>query len=113
MGVVAEMADDALVMYAGKVVEYNNADAVFSNPRHPYTQGLLKAIPHINDKVDMLYTIDGTVPTLANMPKGCRFADRCPSCMEKCYEKEPPMLNTCGGQVRCWLYEPDNTGAIK
>lgn len=113
MGVVAEMADDALVMYAGKVVEYNNADAIFTSPQHPYTQGLLKAIPHINEKVEMLYSITGTVPTLVNMPKGCRFADRCPYCMDKCKVAEPPMLDACGGKVRCWLYGADNTGVSR
>ncbi len=107
MGVVAEMADDTLVMYAGKVVEYNNADEIFRNPQHPYTRGLLKSIPHINDSVEMLPTIEGTVPTIVNMPKGCRFADRCPSCTQKCKEQDSPLFDVNGGKVRCWLYEKD------
>lgn len=105
MGVVAEVADDTLVMYAGQVVEYNTADAIFGQPLHPYTKGLLQSIPHIGESVEMLPTIDGTVPTLANMPKGCRFADRCPHCDARCKESAPPLFDCNGGQVRCWLYE--------
>ena len=105
MGVVAEMADDALVMYAGQVVEYNRADDIFSSPKHPYTQGLLRSIPHIGNAVDMLPTIEGTVPTLGNMPKGCRFAERCPYRTARCTQESPPMFEHAGGQVRCFLYE--------
>lgn len=105
MGVVAEMADDALIMYAGNVVEYNSADNIFANPLHPYTKGLLQSIPHIKESVEMLPTIEGVVPTLANMPKGCRFADRCQHCTERCKQDCPPLFEVNGGQVRCWLYE--------
>ncbi|MDO4543488.1 MAG: ABC transporter ATP-binding protein [Clostridia bacterium] len=110
MGVIAEVADDTLVMYAGKVVEYNDADSVFERPMHPYTQGLLQSIPHINKKVEMLPTIEGNVPMLGNMPKGCRFADRCLHCMARCREQDPPMVKHGGGEVRCFLYGSD-TGA--
>ena len=110
MGVVAEMADDTLVMYAGQVLEYNTADAIFEYPLHPYTQGLLRSIPHINDNVELLPTIEGTVPSLTNMPAGCRFADRCPYCNSRCEAENPPLFNRGGGQVRCWLYEQQNGG---
>ncbi|HPY45245.1 MAG TPA: ABC transporter ATP-binding protein [Sphaerochaeta sp.] len=107
MGVVAEMADDTLVMYAGKVVEYNNTDEIFRNPQHPYTRGLLKSIPHIKESVEMLPTIKGTVPTLTNMPDGCRFSNRCPYCFEKCKEIDAPLFEMNGGLTRCWLYGKD------
>lgn len=107
MGVVAEMADDTLVMYAGKVVEYNNTDEIFRNPQHPYTRGLLKSIPHIHDSVEMLPTIEGTVPTLTHMPDGCRFSNRCPYCSEKCKKIDSPLFEMNGGLTRCWLYGKD------
>lgn len=107
MGVVAEVADYAMVMYAGKVVEYNSVTELFSSPKHPYTQGLLQAIPRFDMEVDELYTIKGNVPILQNIPVGCRFADRCQYCQPQCRIADSPLFR-CGevGTVRCWLYAP-------
>ena len=79
MGVVAETADNILVLYAGKVVEYGSVKEIFNAPKHPYTQGLLSSIPPLEEDVEELNTIDGTVPAPGQMPSGCRFAPRCPN----------------------------------
>lgn len=106
MGVVAKIADDIMVMYAGKVVEKNTAENIFDHTKHPYTQGLLKSIPRLDQDSDKLFTIEGQVPSLSNMGTGCRFASRCPYCTEKCKNEEPPLKDTKdGGQVRCFRYE--------
>ncbi|MGN0774642.1 MAG: ABC transporter ATP-binding protein [Candidatus Ventricola sp.] len=105
MGVVAEMADSIMVMYAGQVVEYGTARQIFRNPLHPYTQGLLASIPRLDKDSERLYAIPGTVPSLNAMPSGCRFCVRCNCAMDVCREKNPPMFETPEGQqVRCWKY---------
>lgn len=109
MGVVAEMADNVLVMYAGQGVEYAPVNDIFAKPLHPYTQGLLKSIPKLNEKVDRLYAIKGSVPSAVNFPKGCRFAPRCEHCMEICKETNPDLFEVEGGRkVRCHLYAKGN-----
>lgn len=106
MGVVAEMADYVLVMYAGKEMEYADVSSLFSNPLHPYTDGLLKSIPRLSQSSDEeLYTIHGNVPDLSHMPAGCRFSTRCPYAKGKCFETEPPFFSVEGHHVRCWKYE--------
>ncbi|MGG3624255.1 ABC transporter ATP-binding protein [Bacillus gobiensis] len=109
LGVIAEMADKVLVMYAGQVVEEANVFTLFDDPKHPYTKGLMQSIPHLeSDKHERLYSIPGTVPTIQNMPKGCRFHTRCPHAMEKCLEEKPQLDSLAGKEahkVRCWLYE--------
>ena len=104
MGVVAESTDHVLVMYAGQVVESNSTENIFNHPLHPYTQGLLKAIPRPDEDTDTLYTIPGRVPTLEEMPSGCRFAERCPYATEKCVSQGPKLVSHGEGQVRCWKY---------
>lgn len=105
MGIVAEMADDVMVMYAGKAVEYGTLSQIFDNPLHPYTIGLLKSIPKLHgDTTQRLYTIHGTVPGLDEMPKGCRFYDRCEYAQKRCQEEDPGMRNESGHQVRCIRY---------
>jgi peptide/nickel transport system ATP-binding protein len=105
LGVVAEMADNILVMYAGKVVEYAPVEALFESPKMPYTQGLLASIPMLGVIKDQLDTIPGSVPNLVNLPPGCRFANRCPYRMTRCDKEEPPLIKLEGGRlVRCWLY---------
>ena len=86
LGVVAEMADEVAVMYAGKVVEMGTADQIFDEPKHPYTQGLLRALPPLKRQPEgaRLEAIPGTVPSLANLPRGCAFADRCPRVTDQC-----------------------------
>ena len=104
-GVVAEMADNIMVMYAGQVVEYGTARQIFANPLHPYTRGLLASIPRLDKDSERLYAIDGTVPSLDALPKGCRFCVRCNCSMDICKEKCPPVFESPDGQqVRCWKY---------
>lgn len=104
MGVVAETADDVIVMYAGQVVERNSVSALFTNPMHPYTQGLLSSLPAIGGNQYRLYSIEGTVPSLGNMPAGCRFAERCSHKTAQCLENIP-LYERDGGGVRCALYK--------
>jgi len=105
IGVVAEMADEVVVMYTGKVVEHGTVHQVLKAPKHPYTVGLLNSIPTIGQKGHRLNVIPGTVPSPLNLPKGCPFAPRCPHAMAVCRE-ERPSLKTLddGSEVRCWLY---------
>lgn len=104
MGVSAEVSDYVMVMYAGKVVEYDTTTNIFHHPMHPYTIGLLNSIPRLNKEQKRLDTIEGTVPSLTNMPKGCRYCTRCPECMDICREKDPGLLEVDGRKVRCWKY---------
>jgi peptide/nickel transport system ATP-binding protein len=106
LGVVAEMVDRVIVMYAGQVVEEGDVFELFKNPKHPYTKGLMKSTPKIQELKDELDSIEGTVPTPSNMPRGCRFHPRCPYAMEKCVSMNPELLEVKQDyQVRCWLHE--------
>lgn len=105
MGVVAEMADRIVVMYAGMFVECSSKKDLFTNPLHPYTRGLLTAIPRKDMDIERLNVIEGTVPTLTDMPKGCRFYDRCKSRMERCENELPPMYAHGDSSVRCFLFD--------
>ncbi len=105
LGVIAETADEVAVMYVGRVVETGTAAEVLEDPLHPYTQALLRSIPKIGRR-DRLRPIEGTVPSLYELPKGCKFADRCPSVMPLCRSKDPPAFGIGQGrEVRCWLHE--------
>lgn len=105
MGVVAEMADRVAVMYAGKIVEIGSVDQIFKNPLHPYTQGLLKAVPNPLARIEKLETIPGTVPNLITPPSGCRFHPRCPRVMGICKEEMPKLKEMEPGHfVACHLY---------
>ncbi|WP_320938941.1 ABC transporter ATP-binding protein [Lysinibacillus capsici] len=111
LGVVAEMCDEVIIMYAGKIVEKTNVDNLFHNPQHPYTKLLMASIPRIDEEVEKLTTIQGIVPSLKNMPQiGCRFVDRCPSAMPDC-SKVTPQLSFIddGHEVSCLLYESCDT----
>jgi peptide/nickel transport system ATP-binding protein len=92
LGVVAEICDDVAVMYAGEVVEQAPVDALFDLPQHPYTVGLLGAIPRLDRSADRLATIDGMVPNMATLPAGCRFAPRCPFADDRCRRERPPIV---------------------
>ena len=106
MGVVAEMADHVLVMYAGKGVEYGTAEDIFDHPLHPYTVGLLESIPKLGSgREEHLHTIEGTVPGLDEMPEGCRFCTRCPYVEERCRKADPGMRERNGHRVRCYRWE--------
>ena len=105
MGVVAEMADRVAVMYAGKIVEIGSVDQIFKNPLHPYTKGLLRAVPNPLAKIERLEAIPGTVPNLITPPKGCRFHPRCPYATERCRSEVPKLKELEPGHfVACHLY---------
>ncbi len=109
LGVVAEMADKVVVVYAGQVVEQSNVKDLFNKPVHPYTEALLKSIPKIDtDKNRRLQTIKGNVPSLKDMPTGCRFHPRCPLATEKCKNEEPPLFDVENNRVsKCWIADPN------
>lgn len=107
LGVVAEMCDEVIVMYAGRIVERTDVDTLFHNPKHPYTTLLLGAIPKMDEEVDRLSSIKGIVPSLTKMPEvGCRFMDRCPKAMPECRSITPVLSDVDQGhEVACLLYE--------
>ena len=108
LGVIAEMADYVVVMYAGRIVEKGLASEVFLDPRHPYTIGLMESKPVINKTVDRLYSIPGSVPNPVNMPDYCYFRDRCEKCVERCSGKYPPEVHVSDTHiVSCWRYFDD------
>jgi oligopeptide/dipeptide ABC transporter ATP-binding protein len=106
LGVVAEVCDRVVVMYAGQVVEHGTVEQIFREPRHPYTEGLLAAVPRLGVKQDQLAVIPGTVPSPMEWPIGCRFHTRCPYGWDLCVREEPPLLPTAADPAqtaRCWL----------
>lgn len=106
MGVIAEVADKVLVMYAGEMVEYGTVEELFTNPLHPYTRGLLNSIPRLDKDLERLYSIEGVVTSLSDMPKGCRFGPRCPECTARCKAEKPSAVALPNGQqVQCWKYQ--------
>ncbi|HET8998814.1 MAG TPA: ABC transporter ATP-binding protein [bacterium] len=110
LGVIAEVADRVAVMYAGRIVEQTNVRSLFSEPRHPYTRGLIECMPRLDEVRDRLVVIPGAVPTLTDTAPGCRFASRCQARvlhnMSRCTELEPPLEAVSQGhEVRCWLYD--------
>lgn len=109
LGVIAEMADYVLVMYAGMVMEYCSVRDLFKKPLHPYTQGLINALPRIDDAKDKLYVIEGSVPSLYDMPEGCRFWPRCPHAKEICKTRIPELYDCGGRKVRCFLYDDEES----
>ncbi|MGG2482871.1 ABC transporter ATP-binding protein [Brevibacillus borstelensis] len=109
LGVVAEMADYVVVMYVGKVIEEGPVLELFSNPRHPYTRGLLQAKPVIGQRKKRLNSIPGQVPNLIGLADSCYFHDRCESCMSVCRLKQPELKQIDDGhRVACWLYEEES-----
>lgn len=106
LGVVAEMCERVLVMYAGKVVEEADVKTIFHHPNHPYTKGLIKSTPRLSESKKRLYSIPGNVPSIKDMPKGCSFAPRCEFAMEICFNQNPELV-TVGDRhrSRCWLNE--------
>jgi oligopeptide/dipeptide ABC transporter ATP-binding protein len=105
LAVVAEICDRVAVMYAGNIVEVAEVNELFKNPLHPYTQGLLAAIPRPDAVKGELSTIKGSVPNLIYPPSGCRFHPRCPAAFEKCPISKPPLVEARSGHfVECFLY---------
>lgn len=106
LGVVAEMCDRIVVMYAGQVVEETDRHRLFQEPKHPYTQGLLKSIPKLKERKKRLYAIPGQVPTPRNMPAGCRFAPRCEFVMDRCRKEAPELIQADKNHYsRCFLHQ--------
>lgn len=106
LGVVAEMADYVVVMYAGKVVEEGGVMEIFKNPSHPYTKGLLKSKPIITERKEELYSIPGQVPNPVGIPDSCYFSERCECCKPECKNTIPHLrLIEDNHKVACWLYE--------
>lgn len=106
MGVVAEVADRVMVMYAGEKIEDGDVESIFNNPQHPYTRGLLQSVPNVDDKEHELKPIPGTLPNLNENITGCRFHSRCEFAMEKCKHNSPEEFTVKDGHtVRCWLQE--------
>lgn len=111
LGVVAETCDYVAVMYAGQVVEYADVYTLFKEPQHPYTIGLLNSLPRHDVEQDKLEPIRGNVPNVNDMPKGCRFAPRCPAATALCQEKLPELQkDENGNDVRCWIYSDEWDG---
>jgi peptide/nickel transport system ATP-binding protein/oligopeptide transport system ATP-binding protein len=106
LGIIAEVADRVAVMYAGKIVETGGVEEIFTDPRHPYTRGLLASVPKLNEQKERLSVIPGTVPDAVHFPEACRFSPRCPNAGAICREQEPALLQINGGHaVACWMAE--------
>jgi peptide/nickel transport system ATP-binding protein len=105
MGVIAETCDRVAVLYAGRVVEMGFVHEVINQPQHPYTKGLMAAIPDITQDVEVLHQIDGAMPRLNAIPQGCAFNPRCSQVMEKCLRVRPSLSQTKTTQAACWLHQ--------
>ncbi len=106
LGVVADLCQRVIVMYAGKIVEEAEVRDIFKNPKHPYTMGLLQSVPDVREKKERLYSIPGNVPKPGSIQKGCRFAARCDKAHDRCYIEDPKLYQLGNGQsVRCFLHE--------
>jgi oligopeptide/dipeptide ABC transporter ATP-binding protein len=105
LGVVAELVDEIMVMYAGRTVEHAPVDRLFAAPRHPYTRGLLRAVPRLDRKQRRLPTIEGTVPSALAMPVGCRFHPRCELARDVCLQSMPPLVRDDAGAAACWAVD--------
>ncbi|WP_068603473.1 ABC transporter ATP-binding protein [Paenibacillus swuensis] len=104
LGVIAEMCDRVMVMYAGEIVEEADADTLFERPMHPYTRGLMQSIPNLEEERDRLFSIPGQVPQAGTVVQGCRFAARCNYAVDVCREQEQELSDLGGGhRVRCWM----------
>jgi oligopeptide/dipeptide ABC transporter ATP-binding protein len=106
LGVVAEMCDRVVIMYAGQIVEETDVATLYSNPLHPYTRGLLASLPQLAGDNERLSSIPGQVPNPANLPSGCRFAPRCPMVVDRCWAERPELLEVQQGHTcRCLLQQ--------
>ena len=106
LAILSEISDKIGIMYAGQMVEFGSSHEIYKNPKHPYTQGLLKSIPTLHGEKPSY--IKGNPPSLLNPPTECRFIERCPLAIDKC-KKLPPKFKTKTGYVQCWLYEDEKS----
>jgi oligopeptide/dipeptide ABC transporter ATP-binding protein len=110
LGVVAEMCDNVVVMYAGRPIEHTNIKRIFQEPKHPYTWGLLHSVPKLYERRERLIPIEGQPPSLIDLPPGCSFAPRCPFVMEVCVQTDPPDFTVGQGHTaKCYLYSDKAT----
>ncbi|PKB68944.1 MAG: dipeptide/oligopeptide/nickel ABC transporter ATP-binding protein [SAR202 cluster bacterium Io17-Chloro-G4] len=110
LGIIAKMCDKVAVMYAGKIVEQGSVREIYNDPKHPYTEALLKSIPRVGDKGD-LYVVPGQPPNLADLPPGCSFHERCPVALDKCKTEQPPeFVVGANRQASCWLVPGEANG---
>ncbi len=107
LNVVYDIADDVIVMYCGQIIEKGDIDSVFDSPKHPYTKGLLKAMPQIEDDLDVLPTIEGVVPPINNRPSGCYFHPRCEYATTRCKSERPKVYKVGNSEVKCFLYDEE------
>jgi peptide/nickel transport system ATP-binding protein len=105
LALVSQIADKIGIMYAGQLVEVGSAENIYRNPKHPYTQALIAAVPRLHSSDKKIRIIPGSPPSLLDPPGGCRFYPRCPHAMDAC-KSDPPEFPTESGYVRCWLYDP-------
>lgn len=112
LGVVAETCDNVAVMYAGQIIEYSTKEALFTNPKHPYTKGLLNSIPKLHEDQEELIALKGNIPSPFFEHQGCKFSNRCPIAQDICRTKQPELINYQNDsyQVRCFMYEDENAG---
>jgi oligopeptide transport system ATP-binding protein len=107
LGIVAQLCDEALVMYAGHGMELNTVKDIFSHSKHPYTRGLLESTTRVDKEISRLSSIPGNIPDMIDPPTGCRFHPRCPLADNRCARQEPPaFLQVSGGYSKCWRSEP-------
>ena len=109
MGVIAETCDRVAVMYAGRIAEIGPVHEVINHPSHPYTEGLMAAIPDISQDRERLSQIDGAMPRLNAIPRGCAFNPRCPKVFERCRQERPDLMDAKATRVACWLVEGSRT----
>ena len=103
MGVIAETADRVAVMYAGRIAEIGPVRDVIKHPSHPYTEGLMGSIPVIGHRLERLTQIDGAMPRLTEIPKGCAFNPRCPKAIDRCFTERPDLRPTAPTHSACWV----------
>jgi peptide/nickel transport system ATP-binding protein len=109
MGVIAETADRVAVLYAGRIVEIGAVADVILRPRHPYTVGLMGSIPRLGQTGERLTQIEGSMPRLDAIPRGCPFNPRCPDVFLRCHVERPELAPTGSSHAACWLHVPDST----
>jgi peptide/nickel transport system ATP-binding protein len=110
LGVVAGLCHRVAVMYAGRIVETGTADDIFERPAHPYTQGLIRSTPRLDDRMDRLIAIEGAPPDMLSPPSGCAFRLRCPAADAQCTQEPPVLSFLSGGTAACW--RPSNVAAV-
>lgn len=104
LAIISKIADKIGIMYAGQLVEFGSAAEIYRNPKHPYTQALISAIPKLHSDNKQIHFIKGNPPNMLNLPSGCRFYSRCPYAMDIC-KQDPPEIKNKTGYIRCWLYK--------